>query len=213
VHVSTGSGVAMAAEARARGVNVSIETCPHYLFFSEEDIERLGVVAKCAPPLRGSDEQRGLWRQLLAGRVDIVASDHSPAAPSMKTGDFVTAWGGIAGVQTLLPALLERGHHERGLTLEAIAAMTALAPARRFRIANKGSLRTGYDADLVLVEVAKSFTLGTADLQQRHKTSPYVGATFRGQVRRTIRRGETIFKDGDVTARGPGRLIRPAQAD
>ena len=213
VHVSTGRGVAMAAEARARGVDVSIETCPHYLHFTEEDAERLGVAAKCAPPLRSREEQHGLWRELLAGHVDVVASDHSPAAPEMKTGDFVTAWGGIAGVQSTLSVLLERGHHERGLPLERIAALVASEPARRFRIANKGSLLTGYDADVVLVDIAKSFTLGAADLQQRHKTSPYVGATLRGHVRRTIRRGETIHLDGVVTARTPGRLIRPAQAN
>src|SRR5579862_4854089 len=100
VHVSSGRGVAIAAEARAQGTDVSIETCPHYLFFTEEDVERLGAIAKCTPPLRSSAEQDGLWTQLLGGAVDIVASDHSPAPPDMKTGDFGKAWGGIAGVQS-----------------------------------------------------------------------------------------------------------------
>ncbi len=100
VHVSSGRGVALAAEARAQGTDVSIETCPHYLFFTEEDVERLGAVAKCAPPLRNSVEQDALWTQLIAGNVDIVASDHSPAPPEMKTSDFGRAWGGIAGVQS-----------------------------------------------------------------------------------------------------------------
>ena len=131
----------------------------------------------------------------------------------MKAGDFVAAWGGIAGVQSTLPVLLHRGHHERGLSLDRIASLVASEPARRFRIANKGSLRPGSDADVVLVDVAKSFTPGAADLQQRHKASPYVGATLRGHVRRTIRRGETIFSGGVVTARTPGRLIRPARVD
>ena len=108
VHVSSGRGVALAAEARAQGTDVSIETCPHYLFFTEEDVERLGAVAKCAPPLRAAAEQDALWTQLLAGAVDIVASDHSPAPPEMKTGDFGKAWGGIAGVQSTLAVLLDR---------------------------------------------------------------------------------------------------------
>ena len=93
VHVSSGRGVALAAEARARGVDVSIETCPHYLFFTDEDVERLGVVAKCAPPLRSADERQALWAALLRGEIDIVASDHSPAEPAMKQGDFVVGVG------------------------------------------------------------------------------------------------------------------------
>src|SRR6202012_715420 len=88
VHVSSGRGVALAAAARAQGTDVSIETCPHYLFFTEEDVERLGATAKCAPPLRNTAEQDGLWGQLLAGAVNVVASDHSPAPPEMKSGDF-----------------------------------------------------------------------------------------------------------------------------
>ena len=91
VHVSTGRGVAMAAEARARGVDVSIETCPHYLFFTEDDLERLGTVVKCAPPLRGATDHEELWSELLRGHVDIVASDHSPTEPAMKAGDFMSA--------------------------------------------------------------------------------------------------------------------------
>jgi allantoinase len=209
VHISSGRGVAMAAEALSRGVDVSIETCPHYLFFTEEDVERLGTTAKCAPPLRPAREQQGLWGELLRGHVHVVASDHSPTTPEMKTGDFVSAWGGIAGVQSTLAVLLDRGHHERQLPFEQIASLLAEAPARRFRIAGKGSLRAGFDADLVLIDPDDSFTLEAADLHQRHKVSPYLGQSFRGRVRRTIRRGETIFLDGRVTADSRGRLVRP----
>lgn len=210
VHVSSGRGVAMAAAARARGVDVSIETCPHYLFFTEEDVERLGAVAKCAPPLRAAEEQERLWTELLRGHVDVVASDHSPTEPRLKAGDFVSAWGGIAGVQSTLAVLLDQGHHERRLPLERIAALVAAAPARRFRMAGKGALAEGFDADLVLVDVAEPFALEAAHLHQRHKASPYVGASFRGRVRRTIRRGETIFTGGRITAEGGGRFVRPA---
>jgi allantoinase len=211
VHVSTGRGVALAAEARARGVNVSIETCPHYLCFTDEDVERLGNVLKCAPPLRPRAEQEALWRELLAGHVDLIGSDHSPCEPSMKAGDYAGAWGGIAGVQSTLSVLIERGHFDRGLPLAHLASLLASTPARRFRIPGKGVLAVGCDADLVLVELDRSFTLGATDLLQRHRTSPYIGATFRGRVRRTIRRGDTIFRDGIITARTPGRLMRPAR--
>jgi allantoinase len=210
VHVSTGRGVALAAEARARGVNVSIETCPHFLFFTEEDLERLGTVAKCAPPLRPESDQRALWRELMAGHVDIVASDHSPTEPARKEGDFFSAWGGIAGVQSTLHALLDRGVQDRGLALKRLAQLVAGEPARRFRVARKGSIEAGYDADLVLVDMSTSFTLDAASLKQRHAMSPYIGASFRARVQRTIRRGETIFADGQITATSTGRLVRPA---
>ena len=141
VHVSSGRGVALAAEARAHGADVSIETCPHYLFFTEEDVERLGAVAKCAPPLRECGGAGSLCgTQLLAGAVDMVASDHSPAPPEMKTGDFGRAWGGIAGVQSTLAVLLDRGHHCRQLPLDRISSLIAAEPARRFRIPVQGLL-------------------------------------------------------------------------
>ena len=210
VHISTGRGVVAAAEARAHGVDVSIETCPHYLFFTEEDVERLGAVAKCAPPLRHKSEQDKLWAELLGGTVDIVASDHSPAPPEMKSGDFSKAWGGIAGAQSTLAILLERGHHARALPLERISSLVASQPACRFRIANKGRLIPGADADLAIVDVSRSFDLHAEDLMQRHRLSPYIGTSFRGAVARTIRRGETIFMNGKITAQSRGTLIRPA---
>jgi len=209
VHVSSGRGVAVAAEARARGVDVSIETCPHYLCFTEEDVERLGAVAKCAPPLRSHAIQEALWDQVQAGAIDLVASDHSPAPPEMKAGDFWRAWGGIAGVQSTLPALLEFGHHRRGLPLERIADLLAAEPAARFRIPNRGRIAPGFAADLTLVDLAASFTLKPEDLRQRHPISPYLGQCFRGAVRRTIRRGQTIFADGEPAAAGCGTLVRP----
>jgi allantoinase len=209
VHVSTGRGVALAAEARARDVDVSIETCPHYLWFTEDDIERLGTIAKCAPPLRSAHDARQLWDELLLGHVDIVASDHSPTEPALKARDFASAWGGIAGVQSTLPVLIDSGYHDHRLPLERIGSLLSATPARRFRIARKGAIVEGYDADLVLVDCDQAFTLRAEALQQRHKTSPYVGQTFRGVVKRTLRRGETIFADGHITARNGGRFVRP----
>ena len=210
VHISSGRGVMAAAEAKARGVDVSIETCAHYLFFTDEDLERLGAIAKCAPPLRDACQQDALWKTLLDGTIEIVASDHSPAPPDMKTGAITHAWGGIAGVQSTLAVLLEQGHFRRGLTLERIVKLTAATPAQRFRIAHKGGLAPGNDADVTLVDLRGSCTLRARDLQQRHAISPYIGATFRGVVRRTMRRGETLFADGAITARTQGALVRPS---
>ena len=210
VHVSCGRGVRLAAEARARGTDVSVETCPHYLFFTEEDVERLGPIAKCAPPLRAASDQHELWDELEHGHVQIVASDHSPAPPAMKSGDFFEAWGGIGGVQSTLPVLLEAGHHGRELPLERICTLVAAEPARRFRVHGKGSLEPGMDADLVLVDLNRRTTLAANALHQRHAVTPYLGHSFRGVVRRTIRRGITIYNDGRVTGTSGGRLIRPS---
>jgi allantoinase len=210
VHISSGRGVVAAAEARARGADITIETCAHYLYFTEEDLERLGAIAKCAPPLRDGAEQKALWDKLAEGVIDIVASDHSPAPPDMKTGDFVRAWGGIAGVQSTLSVLLDQGFHERAVPLARIASLLAGEPARKFRLAGKGAIAPGNDADLTLVDLNATFTLKSEQLMQRHRLSPYVGRTFRGTVRRTIRGGQTIFQDGNITASSQGRLVRPA---
>jgi allantoinase len=212
VHVSSGRGVAMAFEAKARGVNVSIETCPHYLFFTSEDLERIGATAKCAPPLRSEEDRTALWLELLDGHVDIVASDHSPCEPALKSGSFRSAWGGIAGVQSTLSALIEGGHHQRGLPLERIAQLVATEPASRFRIPGKGAIAVGNDADLVFVAPDAERRLESADLLQRHRVSPYVGHRFRCRVRRTIRRGDTIAVDGAIVPGTLGRFVRPLLA-
>jgi len=209
IHVSSGRGVALAAEAKMRGVDVSIETCPHYLSFTDEDVERLGAIAKCAPPVRDSKERENLWRELIRGNVDVIASDHSPSSPERKTGNFWNAWGGIAGVQSTLAVLLEQGYHSRGLPLERIASLIAAEPASRFRIPDRGRLAPGASADLALVDVVATFTLKSGDLLQRHTMSPYVGRSFRGVVKQTIRRGETIFADGTIKVRNGGKFVRP----
>ena len=128
----------------------------------------------------------------------------------MKTGtDFFSIWGGIAGVQSTLAVLLDRGYHCRKLPLERIASLTAAEPARRFRISGKGRIAVGMDADLALVDLSRSIQLQPEHLKQRHALSPYLGSTFRGTVVRTIRRGETIFASGESAARTRGRFIRP----
>jgi len=223
VHVSSGRGVALAAAARAAGADVTIETCPHYLYFTGDDLERIGALAKCAPPLRDAPEQQRLWDQLLHGAVDMVASDHSPAPPEMKSGAFFEAWGGIAGVQSTLAVLVDAGYHRRGLRLEDIARLIADAPARRFQIARKGRLAPGADADLTVVDLDSADVvskdamepraLTAGDLLQRHPISPYLGTRLRGVVRRTIRRGETIFAEGSITAQTNGRFVRPAKPE
>ncbi|HKD92984.1 MAG TPA: allantoinase [Terriglobales bacterium] len=212
VHVSSGRGVAAAFEARARGADIAIETCPHYLFFTEEDVERIGAAAKCAPPLRNSHERDRLWGALLRGIVNVVGSDHSPAPPEMKRdANFFRIWGGIAGGQSTLSVLLSSGHHERRLPLTRIADLIAAFPARRFHLQHKGGIVVGNDADLTLVDLAAFYTVEESSLFQHHKISPYIGKTLQGVIRQTLLRGQPIFVDGKIVATGTGKFIRPTK--
>ena len=208
VHISNPAGVEQVNNFRP-GVDVTCETCPHYLLLTAADVERLGPAAKCAPPVRRAEEREGLWRQLAAGEVDCVATDHSPSPPSMKAGDFTAAWGGIAGVQSLLGTMLGEGHLRRGLPLPAIARLTSTAAAERFSIKGKGKIEVGYDADLVLVDLSAGRPLERGDLLDRHKLSPFIGLPVGGFVQRTILRGQTIFQDGRIAGDPAGRLVRP----
>jgi allantoinase len=210
VHVSTGRGVALVAEARAAGVDVTCETCPHYLALTEADLERLGTLAKCAPPLRHGDEGEALWSRLARDEIDMVCSDHSPSSPDLKaTDDFFAAWGGITGCQTTLPLLLTEGHVRRDLALEAVVRLTSRNPAARFRLPGKGRIEPGADADLALVRLGTETTLRATDLRYRHALSAWTGWTMRASVERTVLRGRTVF-DGDRVAAGGGRLLKPA---
>ncbi|MCX7601170.1 MAG: allantoinase [Meiothermus sp.] len=207
VHISSGAGVALAAEAKARGVDVSLETCPHYLAFTEDDLERLGAVGKCAPPLRDAAEQERLWAELLKGSVDLIGSDHSPSPPELKQGsDFFALWGGIAGVQSTLSVMLEWGYFRRGLPLERIARLLAHQPAERFGLGHKGRLAVGCEADFVLVDLSQSHTLHPHNLRYRHALSPYLGQTFRGVVEGTWLRGEPVYWQGKIAKPSEVRL-------
>jgi allantoinase len=210
VHVSTGRGIALVVAARARGVAVTCETCAHYLVLTEEDAKELGAVAKCAPPLRVRQHLEALWEQIFEGNIQFVTSDHSPAPPEMKVGDdFFKIWGGIMGCQSLLNVMLDEGHHERGLPLERVGALLSGNVAERFGFPQKGHLEVGSDADFALVDLNSSLILRAEDLFYRHKMSPYAGRTFRGSVVRTIVRGTTVFRDGEVISEPVGRFLKP----
>jgi allantoinase len=210
VHVSSGLGVALVAEAQARGIDVTCETCAHYLVLTDEDIERLGAIAKCAPPLRSATEVEALWNLIADGTLPMVTSDHSPAPAAMKTGDdFFRIWGGISGIQSTLPVLLTEGYR-RALPLATIASVMSTSIAHRFCLPAKGSLAVGFDGDIALVALDEEYTLREEDLRDRHRLSPYRGQTFRGRVTRTILRGKTIFANGKIGGEPRGRFIGQA---
>lgn len=210
VHVSSGRGVNMVMAAQQRGIDVSCETCPHYLVLTEDDVEELGALAKCAPPLRSAREQEALWQHVLNGNIPMIASDHSPAPADMKTAsNFFHVWGGISGCQSMLQLLLTEGYNKRHLPLTTITAITGEYIARRFDLPpQKGRLALGADADLVMVDLQHSAVLQASDLFYRHQHSPYIGKSFNGRVVRTMVRGKTVFLEGKHVSTPFGRLIK-----
>ena len=203
VHVSCGSGVAAVAEARARGIDVTCETCPHYLVLTEHDMEQLGAVAKCAPPLRPTAEQHQLHDRLRD--ITTIGSDHSPSPPEMKAQDnFFDVWGGISGCQHLLPLLIDAE-----IPQDEIRRLTSGDVASRFRVPTKGAIAVGKDADFTLLDLQAEEVIKTESLHYRHKQSPYAGRTVRSRVRRTFLRGQMIFEDGKFADRPKGRLVSP----
>lgn len=214
VHVSTGRGVALVAGARERGVDVSCETCPHYLVFADEDAERIGALAKCAPPLRDTKSREALWDTLLAGDIDMIASDHSPAPPTMKGGDDAFAnWGGISGCQHLLPVVLGEGE-ARGLDLDQVARLTSGNAAQRFQLPGKGQIAAGYDADFTLVSKQEPAPIMGRAVQYRHPHTLWDDFAVSYRVLTCVLRGQVVFGDGDAGRRPPtGRLVRPAAGE
>jgi allantoinase len=227
VHVTCGAGVALVAAAQKLGVDVTCETCPHYLALTEADMEKLGAVAKCAPPLRAKPAQDALWGYVKSGKVTTIGSDHSPSPPEMKRGaNFFKVWGGISGIQHMLP-LVVTGFSERtanfrigpsagnlgpsrSSALPSIAKLTSFNVAERFNLPKtKGRIAVGADADLALVDLKQQFVVRADDLFHRHKHSPYIGRALTGWIIRTMLRGQTIFNDGKIVSPPIGRLVKP----
>ncbi|WP_019912765.1 allantoinase [Paenibacillus sp. HW567] len=213
VHISTSAAIELIHAAKLRGLDVTAETCPHYLMLNEGNMEQLGPVAKCAPPLRSPEEQEKLWKVLAEGKIDLIASDHSPCPPELKLApglSFFEAWGGISGAQSSLELMFHEGVHVRGLPVTQISALLSELPARRFGLDHrKGSIALGLDADLVLLNPAANYTLSAEDLLYRHKISPYVGMTLSCKVTATICRGNIVYtaEQGVISADG-GEWLR-----
>ena len=212
VHVSCLEGLEAIAEAREAGVNVTAETCPHYLMFDTDAAVKIGARAKCAPPLRERSDVENLWEGLLSNMIDTVGSDHSPAPPDMKTGDdFFKIWGGIAGCQHAFPAMLGELHRRAAGQVTSAAEWLAANPAKRFRLsAHKGHITVGHDADLTLVKFGEFPPITAAELLYRHSMSLYEGLRPQCRVVHVIRRGEHIVRDSSLAPDvGRGIFIRP----
>jgi len=205
VHLASASAIEPIRAARAEGLPLTAETCPHYLALEAEAIPDGATQFKCAPPIRDRATRDRLWQALFDGVIDAVVTDHSPCPPAMKAlerGDFRAAWGGIASLQHALPIVWTEASR-RGASLVQLARWMSTAPARLAGLErSKGRIAPDLDADLVVWDPDGVVTIEASSLRYRHRLSPYIGSTPRGRVHRTILRGREIF-DGDGHPAGP----------
>ena len=210
VHHSAASALPLLAAAKAQGLPLSAETCPHYLHFVAERIPDGATAFKCAPPIRDAANREALWQALAAGTLDFVASDHSPCSPSLKAleaGDFVAAWGGVSGLQLALPVIWSEAQ-ARGHSLVQIVRWMCEGPARLAGFTGrKGTIAAGADADLVVFDDAGTTTVTAATVHHRHKLTPYSGETLRGAVHATYLRGQRVAENGRAIATELGALL------
>jgi allantoinase len=205
LHVSSAEVLPLIAAAREDGVRISAETCPHYLSFAAEDIPDGATQYKCCPPIREAANRDLLWEGLRTGTIDQVVSDHSPSTIDLKqlgSGDFATAWGGIASLQLGLPAVWTEARR-RGFPLTDVVRWMAAAPAAQTGLTTKGAIEVGYDADLCVFAPEAAFTVDARQLQHKNAITPYDGRTLTGVVRSTWLRGRPI----DIAAEPHGRLL------
>jgi allantoinase len=213
VHLSSASSIDTLRAAKAEGLPVSVETCPHYLCLEAEAIPDGATHFKCAPPIREHENREALWRALFEGVIDFVVTDHSPCAPELKQrerGDFQRAWGGISSLQLGLPAVWTEARR-RGGTPAQIAAWMSAGPARLAGLsARKGSIAAGRDADLVVWDPEASFVVDPERLLVRHKLSPYAGQRLHGRVEQTFLRGQRVYdRLGDSDGADPAPTGAP----
>jgi allantoinase len=210
VHLSSSDAVPLLREARTAGVAITAETCPHYLHFAADEIPSRGTEFKCCPPIRERGNRERLWDGLGEGTIDMVVSDHSPCPVTMKqrqAGDFLAAWGGISSLQLRLPVVWTEAQR-RGYSFQDLAKWLCENPARQVNLeTRKGMIAVGHDADFVIWEPHREFVVNAADLQHRHKLTPYHGQMLNGVVRKTFLRGQKIYDNRTVAPQPMGALI------
>lgn len=210
VHHSSADALPALRRARADGLRITVETCPHYLCLAAEDVPDGATEYKCCPPIRERENNEKLWSALAEGLIETVVSDHSPCPPAHKlrdSGDFLRAWGGISSLQLRLP-LMWTALEKRGRSLRDLAEWLVSAPARLVGLENrKGAIRVGCDADLVVWNPEASFRVEASMLHHRHKLTPYAGQTLRGVVEATFLRGQKIYDHGSFVSDAHGSVI------
>ena len=208
VHLSSSDALDTLAATRKRGVPITVETCHHYLTYCSEEIPDGHTEYKCAPPIRERENRELLWKSIADGTIDFAVSDHSPCTPNLKerhSGDFMKAWGGIAGLQFSL-SVFYTGASVRGFDLASISRSLSASPAKFVGLTNKGSIEIGKDADFAAFDTEARFHVEPGMIAHRHEVSPYIGMELLGQVRETWLRGQQIY-DGKKSFSPKGRPI------
>jgi allantoinase len=210
VHLSTALALEELRAARAEGLPITVETCPHYLHFAAEDVPDGATLLKCAPPIRTKENQQELWRGLRDGVIDMIVTDHSPCPPAMKredSGRFDLAWGGIASISLALSVIHTECCH-RGYTLDKLVHWMSTAPAALAGISHRaGALEAGRDASFVVFDTAEEFSVTADRLHYRHWISPYLRETLRGVVKATYLRGQAVYREGTFASTPTGREV------
>ncbi|NUK04463.1 allantoinase AllB [Streptomyces lunaelactis] len=205
LHLSSSDALPPIAAAKREGVRISVESCPHFLTLTAEEVPDGATEFKCCPPIREAENQDALWEGLADGTIDCIVSDHSPCTTDLKTPDFASAWGGISSLQLGLPAIWTEAR-KRGHTLEDVVRWMSAAPAELAGLDQKGAIEAGRDADFAVLAPDETFTVDPAELHHRNQVTAYAGKTLHGVVRSTWLRGERIVENGTL-AEPTGRLL------
>ncbi|WP_406464932.1 allantoinase AllB [Streptomyces sp. NBC_00111] len=205
LHLSSSDALPLIAAAKAEGVRVSVESCPHFLTLTAEEVPDGATEFKCCPPIREAANQDALWAGLADGTIDCIVSDHSPCTTDLKTPDFASAWGGISSLQLGLPAVWTEARR-RGHGLEDVVRWMSAGPAELAGLSRKGAIEVGRDADFAVLAPEETFTVDPAGLFHRNQVTAYAGKTLHGVVRSTWLRGTRIAADGVLTE-PTGRLL------
>ena len=208
VHVACAEGVEMIKAAQEEGLDVTMETCTHYLALNTDDFARIGNKAKCSPPIRDRDEQSRLWEKVKAGDVAWITSDHSPCTEDLKQGNVFEAWGGISGCQNSVALMFDLAVHQHGMEVHEFVKCITYNPCRRFNLPQKGEVALGKDADLIFLDPKASYILKSEDLYYKNKFSAYEDFKINCRVTKTILRGRTIFEmDQGIIDRATGEFL------
>ncbi|SFM25901.1 allantoinase AllB [Salibacterium qingdaonense] len=210
LHVSAGESVRLIRQAQQEGLPVTVETCPHFLFLSAEDFDRVGPKMKVYPPVKHKADQDEIWKGIADGTISHVCSDHAPHTQDEKDGSLWSIPAGMCGIETLAPLMLNAVSEGR-LSLQRAAQLLSENPARLFGIApQKGTMQPGSDADFTIVDMNKEGTIDQNKLHSKSKVTAYHGFDIKGWPVQTIVRGRTVMKDGDIVSEGHGTLIQPS---
>lgn len=210
MHISSADAVELITKHREEGMDLTIESCPHYFVLTTEDFERIGNKCKCSPPLRDKENMERMWKLLMQGKIDTLSSDHSPCPFSMKDYDNVfDAWGGISGCQNNVYLMFDEAVKKRGMNINDFAKTISFNPAKLYSLKNKGEIALSMDADIILLDPNASYVVKEEDLYYRNKHTAYAEKEIGCRVTKTILRGEVVYDlEEGIVGQPKGQFIK-----